>query len=53
MSRQYHFSSVKHSNNDMLAPIIPRFEEHSPSLDLYMHGPQQVWWPSVWYSDLN
>ena len=47
--RQYNFSSVKHSDNNMLAPITPRFEAPSPSLDTYMHRPQQVGGPSGWF----
>ena len=50
MSRhQYNFSSVKHSDNNMLAPITPRFEAPQPSLDTYMHGPQQVGGLSSWF----
>jgi hypothetical protein len=40
---QYNFSSIKHSDNNMLAPVVPRFEAPPPSPSIYVHGPQQVW----------
>jgi hypothetical protein len=44
MSRcQYNFSSVKHSDNDMLAPVTPRFKTPPASPSIYVHGPHQVW----------
>ena len=51
--RQYNFSSIKHSDNDPLAPIIPHFKVPLPSLDTFMHSPQQVWWPGIWFLDLD
>jgi hypothetical protein len=39
---QHHFSLVKHSDNDMLAPMVPRFEAPPSSPSVYVHGPQQV-----------
>jgi hypothetical protein len=41
--RQFNFHSVKHSDNDMLAPVTPRFESPPASLSVYVHGPHQVW----------
>jgi hypothetical protein len=41
--RRYNFSSVKHADNDMLAPMVPSFEGPSQSLSVFVHGPQQVW----------
>jgi hypothetical protein len=40
---QYNFSSVKHADNNFLAPVVPRFESPAPSPSVYVHGPHQVW----------
>jgi hypothetical protein len=39
----YNFSSIKHTNNNMLAPMVPSFEGPSQSPSVFVHGPQQVW----------
>jgi hypothetical protein len=42
--RQYNFiAGTAHSDNNMLAPIVPRFEETPPSPSVFVHGPHQVW----------
>jgi hypothetical protein len=41
--RQFNFHSIKHSDNDMLAPVTPRFETPPTSLSVYVYGPHQVW----------
>jgi hypothetical protein len=42
--RQYNFTAgTAHSDNNMLALIVPRFEEVPPSLSVFVHGPHQVW----------
>jgi hypothetical protein len=44
MSRhQFNFHSVKHADNDMLAPVTPRFESPPASPSVFVHGPHQVW----------
>jgi hypothetical protein len=39
----YNFALVKHSDNDLLAPVVPRFETLPSSPSIYVHGPHQVW----------
>jgi hypothetical protein len=42
---QYNFTAgTAHSDNNMLAPIVPRVpEEVPPSPSVFVHGPHQVW----------
>jgi hypothetical protein len=40
---QYNFTAgTTHRDNNMLAPITPRFEAPPPSPSVYTHGLQQV-----------
>jgi hypothetical protein len=41
--RQFNFHSIKHADNDMLAPVNPRFESPPASPSVYVYGPHQVW----------